>query len=195
MNPVPDWNGLRALLATRKTEDCGMFTGSRSAILVPVLLPPSGPELLFTVRSRNLRRHPGQIAFPGGHVDPGETLLQAALRETDEEVGVQVRPGDVLGQLDSQPSPTGSCATPFVATVDWPQQLVLSDLEVDSTFTVPLAELQQITPESRLVHHNDFSRLLHTYNWQDRQIWGLTGNVLHQLLTLLKQLDQPAVTG
>lgn len=195
MNPVPDWDGLRELLATRETEDCGLFPGPRAAILVPVLLAPGGPELLFTVRSRNLRSHPGQIAFPGGHVDPGETLVEAALRETFEEVGLRVRPADVLGQLDSHPSPAGSCASPFVATVDWPQPLTLSDQEVDSAFTVPLHELQQATPESRLVHHNGFSRLLYTYTWQDRQIWGLTGNVLHQLLTLLRQPGPSAVAA
>ncbi len=190
-----DWQRLRELLAERQTEDCPGDSKARAGILVPVLESETGPELLFTVRSSNLRRHPGQIAFPGGHVDPGETLLQAALRETMEEVGLHVAERNVLGRLDSHPSPSGSCATPFVATVSWPSELTLSEDEVESTFTVPLAELLQITPSSQLVHHQGWNRLLHSYDWQGMQIWGLTGNVLHQLLGLIRRADPVAVAG
>lgn len=190
-----DWDRLRTVLAERQTEECSGQTGARAGVLVPVLEAATGPELLFTVRSRNLRNHPGQIAFPGGHVDPGETLLEAALRETDEEVGLQVDPGNVLGQLDSHPSPSGSCATPFVATISWPRPLTLSEDEVESTFTVPLADLLQMTPTSQLVHHKGWNRLLHSYDWQGMQIWGLTGNVLHQLLGFIRRANPEAVAG
>lgn len=188
------WQSLREQLKERPGRDCGFPVTAEAGILVPVLLADSGPELLFTVRSSRLRRHPGQIAFPGGHVEAGETLLEAALRETHEEVGLQVREQDVLGRLDSQPSPTGTCATPFIALVDWPQQLKLQDLEVDSTFTVPLSALHGIEPSSRLVHQPTFSRLLYSYDWQGRQIWGLTGNVLHEFLTVLRQAEPQPVT-
>lgn len=184
------WQELKGILARQNHQDCP-GNMARAGILVPILLGPGGPELLFTVRAAHLRRHPGQIAFPGGHVEEGETLQEAAIRETYEEVGMRVEHTQILGRLDSHPSPSGSCATPFVATVPWPQKLVLSDLEVDSTFTVPLAELQGITPETRMVRHAEFSRLLHSYRWKDRNIWGLTGNVLSELLGLLDQVGQP----
>ena len=188
-----DWQQLRTVLADRQTEECPGAAGARAGVLVPVLEAPTGPELLFTVRSRNLRHHPGQIAFPGGHVEPGETLLDAALRETAEEVGLHVDPGNVLGQLDSHPSPSGSCATPFVATVSWPRPLRLSADEVESTFTVPLADLLQMTPSSQLVHHKGWNRLLYSYDWHDMRIWGLTGNVLHQLLSFVRQANPALV--
>lgn len=188
------WQRLRQHLSERTTMDCGMTVSGEAGVLVPVLLGPAEPELLFTVRSSRLRRHPGQIAFPGGHVEPGETLQEAALRETHEEVGITVEPDNVLGRLDSQPSPTGTCATPFVALVDWPQELKLQDLEVDSTFTVPLNELLKVKPESRLVHQPTFSRRLFSYEWQGRHIWGLTGNVLHEFLTVLREAGELAAT-
>ncbi len=190
MKSLHHWQELRRLLHERTARDCPAEGMARAGILVPILQTESGPELLFTVRAAHMRRHPGQISFPGGHVEPGETLLDAAIRETHEEVGVTVHPEDVLGRLDSHPSPSGSCATPFVATVAWPQELKLSDLEVDSTFTVPLAELARIEPESRMVHHQGMSRLLYSYGWQGRNIWGLTGNVLHELLGIMSQVDK-----
>lgn len=191
---MTDWQALRAHLSERPTQDCGFPATGQAGILVPILLKEHGPELLFTVRSSRMRRHPGQIAFPGGHLEAGETLLDAALRETFEEVGLEVDPQDVLGELDSQPSPTGTCATPFVALVRWPQELKLQDIEVDSTFTVPLQALRTIEPDSRLVHQPTFSRRLFSYDWQGRQIWGLTGNVLHEFLTELRAAAAPLVT-
>lgn len=182
-----DWQQLGTTLKGMKLEPCGERITAHAGILVPILETVTGPELLFTVRARHLRRHPGQIAFPGGHVEPGETLLEAALRETEEEVGVTVAQENVLGRLSSHPSPTGSCATPFVATMAWPQPLTLSEDEVESTFTVPVSDLLQMAPSSQLVHHLGESRLLHSYDWEDMQIWGLTGNVLHELLGAIRQ--------
>src|SRR5690625_7976351 len=100
--------------------DCGITVSGEAGVLVPVLLGPAEPELLFTVRSSRLRRHPGQIAFPGGHVEPGETLQEAALRETHDEVGITVEPDNVLRRLDSQPPTTGDLAQPFRALIARP---------------------------------------------------------------------------
>ena len=89
--------GLRAQLRTRE-RDVMHISGFRSAaVLVPLLISEGGLELLFTVRSSGLSNHAGQIAFPGGRLDAGETVEQAAVRETAEETGLVVEPRRFAG--------------------------------------------------------------------------------------------------
>lgn len=157
----------------------------RAAVLVPLLDAPDGPELLFTVRAAGLRRHAGQIAFPGGRVEAGETLVAAALREAYEEVGLRVDPADVFGVLDDRPSPFGLVATPVVARVAWPASLRLDAGEVAEAFTLPLASLATAPVTHELRWHEGVERRLHRYEVAGRDVWGLTGNVVKDLLDRL----------
>lgn len=157
----------------------------RASVLVPLLYGPDGVELLFTVRAARLKSHAGEIAFPGGRLDPGETHVEAALRETEEEVGLSVGPEQVLGRLSDHPSPAGYVATPYVAQVPWPQELTLNPAEVDAVFTVPLAELAAIEPQTRVAELARYRRLLYSYPWGEYLIWGFTGNVVRDLLEVL----------
>jgi 8-oxo-dGTP pyrophosphatase MutT (NUDIX family) len=172
---------LRAL-AVRPARRLDLEAHARAAILVPVLAAPDGPALLFTVRAPHLTRHAGQIAFPGGRVEPGEDDLAAAVRETREEVGLVIPPTAVQGRLDDHPSPFGLIASPLVAWVPWPSPLRLQAGEVTETFVVPLATLRAATPtvEERVTPWGP--RLLHGYDVMGRRIWGLTGNVVKDLL-------------
>jgi len=158
----------------------------RAAVLVPLLEGPERAELLFTVRAASLANHAGQIAFPGGGAEPGESLEAAALRETEEEVGLRVPREAVLGTLSDHPSPAGYVATPVVARIPWPQPLRLNAVEVAEVFTVPLAELARITPESEVKQLRDYRRRIFAYQWHDRRIWGFTGNVVKNLLDVLE---------
>lgn len=164
----------------------------RASVLVPLLYGPDGTELLFTVRAARLKSHAGEIAFPGGRVDPGETHLQAALRETEEEVGLHVSPDQVLGRLSDHPSPAGYVATPIVAHLPWPQEMKLNPAEVDAVFTVPLAELAAIEPQTRVAELERYRRLLYSYPWGEYLIWGFTGNVVRDLLEVLAEDDERA---
>ena len=174
-------------VACRSARRLELTGHGRAAILVPLLDTHEGPSLLFTVRASHLRRHAGEIAFPGGRVDLGETELEAALREAREEVGLEVGPDAVCGRLDDHPSPFGLIATPYVARIAWPAPLALQASEVVETFVVPLASLQGVTPTVERRETRWGPRLLHGYEVGGRRIWGLTGNVVKDLLDRLAE--------
>ncbi|HET8984324.1 MAG TPA: CoA pyrophosphatase, partial [Trueperaceae bacterium] len=135
--------------------------------------------------SSTLRSHAGQIALPGGRLEQGESFVQAAIRETHEEVGLLVESAAVLGELSDHPSPAGYVARPVVALLHWPQPLTIDPGEVAEVFTVPLAELRAVEPRSELRELKDFRRRIYFYRWHDRDIWGFTGNVIKDLFDVL----------
>lgn len=162
---------------------------ARAAVLVPVLDAPEGPLLLFTVRAAGLSRHAGQVSFPGGRVEPGEDAVAAALREAHEEVGLEVDRADVFGLLDDRASPFGLVATPVVARVSWPVDLRLDPGEVAEVFTVPLVLLAATPVQCETRTHEGGTRLLHRYLVVGRDVWGLTGNIVKDLLDRLTPVE------
>ena len=112
-----------------------------AAVLVPVVMREE-PTLLFTERSSQLRQHSGQIAFPGGRVDPTDaSIAAAACREADEEIGLEERHIRVLGYLDPYLSTTNYLVMPVVAEVAPDYTLTLNPQEVAHTFEVPMGFL------------------------------------------------------
>lgn len=184
---MSDWGlgDVRRAMALRPSRRLQLPSHRPAAVLVPLLHSPDGISLLFTVRAPGLRRHGGQVSFPGGRLDEGETVVEAALREAEEEVGLRVTPEQVLGTLDDRSSPYGLVATPVVAELPWPSALRLQDQEVAEVFTLPLATLAATEPLLLEVEFEGTVRLLHRYLVADRDIWGLTGNVVKDLLDRL----------
>lgn len=117
--------------------------GLRAAAVALVLMPdPEGrPCFVLTRRASKLRDHPGQWAFPGGSVDPGETIEQAATRELSEEVGLELPPDAILGRLDDYPTRSGFVITPVVVWADTHVPLVPNPAEVARAYHVPLRAL------------------------------------------------------
>jgi len=175
----------RALRAyTPRTLDIPGFR--RAAVLVPLVEEAGALSLLLTVRAATLRSHAGQVALPGGRLEPGEDSVDAALRETLEEVGVGVPREAVLGELSDHPSPAGYVARPVVARLDWPQPLEPDPAEVAETFLVPLDELRALTPRSEVRElRPQTRRRIFFYRWRDRDIWGFTGNVIRNLFDVI----------
>lgn len=180
---------VKAALAHHAPDPLAIEGFRNAAVLVPLLDGPAGLELLLTVRASTLRSHAGQIALPGGRLEPGESFVEAAIRETAEEVGLEVQPQAVVGELSDHPSPAGYVARPIVAMLAWPQPVSVDPGEVAEVFTVPLSELRAVVPRSELRELKDFKRRIFFYQWRERNIWGFTGNVIKDLFDVLDDYE------
>ena len=120
---------------------------THAAVSIAVLEEPDGsPAFILTRRSAKLRKHARQWALPGGRLDPGETPLQAALREMEEEVGLSLTPDALIGRLDDYPTRSGYNITPFVFWAGRTPELTANPDEVHAIYRIPLEELNR--PES-----------------------------------------------
>lgn len=155
---------------------------AEAAVLVPLVLRPAGVTALLTRRTDTLSRHPGQVAFPGGRCDPGETAVEAALREAEEEVALDrafVRPLALAGRYTTG---TGYRITPVVAFVREGFTLAASPVEVAEVFETPWAWLMD--PANVALGSREWAggaRRFHSYSWEGRSIWGATAGMLQRL--------------
>jgi 8-oxo-dGTP pyrophosphatase MutT (NUDIX family) len=151
-----------------------------AAVLVPLVNRPQGLQLLLTQRSADLSDHPGQISFPGGRLDPGDTdHAAAALRETTEEIGLAPSKVRLLGELASYETVTGYRVLPFVGWIDPPFELAPDPLEVADVFEVPLEFI--LDPANHQRHFRMLGTLRRDYwaiPWLHRYIWGATAAML-----------------
>lgn len=151
-----------------------------AAVLIPVVAHAGEATVLLTQRAASLRNHSGQIAFPGGRIDPGESAIQAALREAQEEVGLAAQHIEPIGHMDYYFTGTGYRISPVVAIVTPPFDLALSAQEVDSVFEVPLSFLMQPGNHHRITRGED-GRTFFAMPYGERYIWGATAGMLRVL--------------
>lgn len=155
---------------------------TEAAVLVPMHGWPEHPGLVFTERRHDLRRHAGEISFPGGRRDEGETLLEAALREADEEINLTPDEVEVVGALP----PIGTFVTnykvhPFVGLIDPGLPFEPNPAEVESLIIASLDDLRAGYDKRRLVRRGVPIRT-DTYLISDHLIWGATARILGELL-------------
>jgi 8-oxo-dGTP pyrophosphatase MutT (NUDIX family) len=153
-----------------------------AAVLIPIVDRPE-PTVLLTQRTTELSSHAGQIAFPGGKIDPGdESPLAAALREAREEIGLDRRLVHPIGYLDVYMTTLGYRIVPTVARVDPHFELALNAAEVHDTFEVPLSFLMQpINHQRHSREWNGMMRHFYAIPFADRYIWGVTAGILRNL--------------
>jgi len=153
-----------------------------AAVLIPVV-DRREPTVLLTQRTADLPSHAGQIAFPGGKIDPtDESPLAAALREAEEEVGLDRGFVGPIGYLDLYMTTLGYRIVPTVARVEPGFTLTLNRAEVDDAFEVPLSFLMQ--PANHQRHSREWQGLIRSYYaipFGDRYIWGVTAGILRNL--------------
>lgn len=155
----------------------------RAAVLVPLYVESGQLWTLLTKRSESLPHHRGQVAFPGGGLETGEDFWRAALRETEEEIGLEGKRVLRLGELDEVATPSGFRIVPCVGAIPYPFEARPNPGEIDDVFAAPLAELAnpKVT-EEREVRINGQRRTLRIYHVGRFLVWGVTARILQNLL-------------
>ena len=157
-----------------------------SAVLVGLFESTSGVEAILTRRSQNMTNHRGEISFPGGRLDAGESVLQAALRETHEEIGLSPEDVEVVGELNSMATVvSNSHIVPIVGRYRTQPKLHAVNSEVDRVFSVPLIELtRQDTYSQEHWVFSDREFQVNFFYLDDETIWGATARILFQVMML-----------
>lgn len=171
----------------------------REAGVLALLYPEKGPaeiegavpHLVLTVRRDDLPDHPGQVSFPGGQREAGESLPETALREAFEEIHLPPEPVDILGALTPlYVPPSNFCVHPFVGVIDHEPDLRPTDREVGAILRVPIPHL--LAPDTRVVEtwslHGTNIDVPH-YQLEDHDVWGATAMMLSELLHCLRDLS------
>lgn len=188
---------LRDVLAGAEPTRVSIEGAREAAVLIPVVGGPE-PSLVFTVRTDTLSSHKGQIAFPGGKVDAGESPEQAALRETHEEIGLDPSLVRIIGELDTTPTfVSGYTVTPFVGWIDETPELTPNPREVAKVLRVPVGALGEGIRREAGFRHKDRSFPTEAWVWEDNVIWGVTARILRTFLNHLADAglaERPADT-
>jgi 8-oxo-dGTP pyrophosphatase MutT (NUDIX family) len=179
-----DLRGL--LLDPADAEQLDAHGHTDAAVLVPMHGWPDNPGLVFTERRSDLSRHAGEISFPGGRRDDGEELLETALREAEEEIGLSSEHVQVVGALP----PIGTFVTnykvhPFVGLIQEGLQFEPNPSEVESVLVASLDDLESAYEKRRLVRRGVPIKT-DTYLISDKLIWGATARILGLLLERIR---------
>jgi 8-oxo-dGTP pyrophosphatase MutT (NUDIX family) len=158
-----------------------------AAVLVPLIDRPEGMSVLLTLRTPHLSAHAGQIAFPGGRIEPADAdAVAAALRETEEEIGLTRDHVAVIGRLDTYVTGTGFEITPVVGIVDVPFPLVPDPIEVAEAFEVPLDFILDPHNRRQMTRmQGERLRTFFAFPFEHRTIWGATAGMLVNLAEVL----------
>ena len=153
-----------------------------AAVLVAIT-DRSEPGVILTQRPDTMRKHPGQVAFPGGRMDPDDAdLVAAALREAQEEIGLPPESVNVIGLADAYHTITGYVVTPVLAVIPPDLPLVANADEVEAIFEVPLAFLlDPANHQMQTVVWEGETRHFYEMHWNDRRIWGATAAMIVNL--------------
>ena len=158
-----------------------------SAVLIALFDGPGGAEVLLTKRSKELRNHSGEISFPGGRIDPGETPVETALREAREEVGLEPEAVEVRGHLSHLSTVVSrSYIVPVVGVLTTRPALMPQEQEVARILWVPLAELvDPATFREEWWGTPPLDRRMTFFELADETVWGATAHMLRELLGLV----------
>lgn len=183
---------LRQTLSSRVKSRIYDKDKTEAAVLLPIFLKDGKYHILFTQRSNQVHHHKGQISFPGGGRHESDlSLRETALRETLEEIGLEPKDVDILGELDDAVTATsGFVVSTFVGFIPYPYKFKVSDYEIDEIFDLPIEDLiykAEFEHDRYAVGDKPF--VAYSYKCQGWVIWGATAGILHQFLEIWKSLS------
>ncbi len=181
----------RLVQASNKQPDLPLEDHRKAAVLLPLLWDRGEWHLLFIRRSVNVQDHKGQVAFPGGSIEPeDENATAAALRETWEEIGLSPESIQILGQMSGRNTITRFFITPIVGVIPWPFPIRMQTSEVSRVFTIPLNWLAK--PENHtlkeVIRPNGAREPVYYFDEYDGELlWGITAAMTLHLLHLVTE--------
>jgi 8-oxo-dGTP pyrophosphatase MutT (NUDIX family) len=183
-------NKIRELLSQREKQSIVFSTVplSPAAVLLPLYEKEDKYHVLFTKRTEKMEHHKGQISFPGGasHVQDRD-LIDTALRETFEEIGVHPQDVEMLGELDNVGTLTSNfLINPFVGIIPYPYDFIVNEDEIEQLITVPLSALMDFTnlrEETYIINGTEYVESI--FDYKGHVIWGATARIMKQFLDLL----------
>lgn len=168
------------------TRQTGSFP-AQAAVLMLFTRHPSNPEIIFTLRAQHLTNHPGEVSFPGGMWEPQDaTLLDTALRETHEEIGLSPAAVHILGAGRPRATHAGIKVTPFIGVVEAATEFVPNLTELDAVFRVPLSAFHAgIQTRTDIFSLAGKSYRIPAYHHEGYEIWGFTAALTSEILTAI----------
>ncbi|HVP78687.1 MAG TPA: CoA pyrophosphatase [Thermodesulfobacteriota bacterium] len=178
---------IRAALSSRKRRVIEHPPFPHAAVLVPLFKKGEGCHLLFTKRSDQVKYHKGEISFPGGVVDEEDLeLINTALREAHEEIGLEKSDVQIVGILDDIVTITQFIVTPIVGLFPYPYPFKVSEVEIAELIEVPLSSLlDQASFSEREIIRGGQKEVVYAYQYGKHVIWGATARILKQFLDLI----------
>jgi len=193
-NPQRLYAKIEENLANReiKTYKYADVQSRKAAVIIPLFFKDQEPHILFTKRTDKVEHHKGQISFPGGMEDKTDSdLMQTALRETWEEMGIKTEDITILGRTDNFLTNTNFMVTPYVGYFPYPYPYIVNEDEISSILEVPLNHL--LNPDIFKIEkwtRNDVLWDVHFYDFNGENIWGVTGFLLSNFLSIVFNLSR-----
>jgi 8-oxo-dGTP pyrophosphatase MutT (NUDIX family) len=183
---------LRKLLEHREKQRIVENGRISSAVLVPLYFWEGQYHIIFIRRTETVKAHKGQISFPGGMCEKEDkSLVDTALRESHEEIGLRAEDVEILGELDDEITTTSNyIVSPFVGFIPWPYRFIENKDEVDEILKAPLAALLDndcFKPDTEILDGKEVGS--YAYHYRGNVIWGATARILYKLLNLIRQVN------
>ena len=182
---------LKQALSLRQKQRIVDSSRISAAVLLPIYYKQGQYYILFIKRTEWVEKHKGEISFPGGTYEAQDkTLLDTALRESAEEIGLKPDDVEVLGELDETSVKTNYIITPFLAAIPWPYEFRVDGQETEAIIEAPISALLARGHSRQELRDGETVAVYH-YNYQGRVIWGATAQILAEFLDIFTQAARP----